>query len=456
MKTYLNYFYEISNVPRKPSNEEKIADYLVNFAKERNLKYFRDAINNVIIFKEASIGNEDKELIILQSHMDMICEKELGVAHDFLTQGLDLYVDGDFLKARGTTLGADDGIGVAYMLAILDSDIETPPLECLFTVQEETTMNGARMIDSSKLMSNKIISFDCFSEDFMWVSSSNSKEWISKTKKEYENTPKDYVTYKLELKNFKGGHSGLDIGDETRVNPIKLAAELLKGYDVCINEVKGGSRVNIIPREFAITFSTKEKLDTLISKIEGYKIYGDITLSEIQFCEKCFSQSLTKRLLDFVFYFKNGVCAYDDENNIILSANMGAIEEDECEILFKYSLRANDKNLGEKLKTEIDTLMSKNGIEIKEYDEMAGYFPDMNNSLISKCSSVYKECFGKDIKKIKTQACLECGFFAEKIKNLEYVAIAPNIYDAHSPNEKLSISSADRMWGYVVKLLSSI
>lgn len=228
MKTYLDYFFEISKIPRKSGEEKKIADYLVKFAKERELKYYRDEIDNVIIWKEASTGYENKGILALQSHTDMICEKILESVHDFSNDKLDIYIEDDFVKARGTTLGADNGVGVAYMLSILDSkEIKAPKLECIFTVQEETTMNGARFIDETKLLSNRMISFDNFSESDMWVSSANSKEWELKSNIEYDNISEENTTYKFELKDFMGGHSGLDIGDLDRVNPIKLAIELV-------------------------------------------------------------------------------------------------------------------------------------------------------------------------------------------------------------------------------------
>lgn len=457
MKTYLDYFFEISKIPRKSGEEEKIAEYLVEFAIERGLKYYRDDINNVVIWKEASLGYEDRESLALQSHVDMICEKTIDSTHDFSKDALDVYIDGDFVKAKDTTLGADNGVGVAYMLSILDSkEIKSPKLECIFTVQEETTMNGARFIDESKLLSNRIISFDNFSESDMWVSSANSKEWELKCDIEYEELTNDYCTYELKLIEFSGGHSGLDIGDESRVNPIKLAVELLKDKDILINELKGGSRVNIIPREFDVVFSTKENvedIDDKIAEINNRLKQGNVSLENTGFREKVFSRVTTKNIINFISNFDNGALKRDEEGNIVLSANIGAVEIFENEVIIKCSLRANDKILGESLKQEIESNMKENNIKVKFFDEMLGYFSKNNSKLVDKCARIYKETFGKEINKIKVQACLECGFFAEKIKDLEYVSIAPNIYNAHSPDEKFSISSANRMWEYIVNIL---
>lgn len=457
MKTYLDYFFEISKIPRKSGEEKKIADYLVRFAKERDLKYYRDEIDNVVIWKEASIGYENKEILALQSHTDMICEKTLESVHDFSNDKLDVYIEGDFVKARGTTLGADNGVGVAYMLSILDSEeIKAPKLECIFTVQEETTMNGARFIDETKLLSNRMISFDNFSESDMWVSSANSKEWELKSNIEYDNISEENTTYKFELKDFMGGHSGLDIGDLDRVNPIKLAIELLKDKEIWINELNGGSRVNIIPREFNVVFSTKENIEDIqnkIIKINNELKQGNATLSRVNFNGKCFSKGTTKNIINFIADFRNGALNRDNKNNIILSANMGAVEIINGEVVIKCSLRANDKFMGEMLKSEIENNMDKNNISVKFFDEMLGYFPENNSGIVEKCARIYKDTFGRDINRIKVQACLECGFFAEKIKDLEYVSIAPNIYNAHSPDEKFSVSSANRMWEYILNIL---
>jgi len=459
MKSYLEFFKEISKIPRKSGNEEKIANYLVEFANSRGLKYYRDEINNVIIYKDASMGYEDKETIALQSHTDMICEKTPESSHNFLTDSLDLYIDGDFVKARGTSLGADNGVGVSYMLSILDSDeIKTPKLECIFTVQEETTMAGAEFIDGAKISSNKVISFDNFSEDEMWISSATSNEWLLKIDTEYIEISNDYNTYELAFENFKGGHSGFDIGDENRINPIKLGVELLKDLDIYINEIKGGSRVNIIPRDFRIVFSTKADVSGLNKKVKELNkeiLFGDIGLKVLKFNKRCFSKESTLRIINFIKDYRNGALNKDKYGNVVLSSNMGVISVIESEVLIICSLRTNDLALGKELNSEIQDSIYENDIEIKKYEEFIGYFAKEDSELINKCSRIYKEMFNKDINRIKVQACLECGSFDKKISNLEYVSIGPNIYNAHSPDEMFSISSADKMFNYILNVLEN-
>ena len=223
----MKYFEEISKIPRKSGEEDKIVEYLKNFAIERNLEYYTDNYRNIIIKKNATPGKENNKPIALQAHTDMICEKTPESKHDFSKDGLDLYVEDDFIKAKGTTLGADNGIGVAIILAVLDCEkIKAPKLECIFTSEEETTMLGAINLDLDNIESNRIISLDNGKEGKILVSSAECNEWKGKVNFTREKTAKP--GFELVYDNFKGGHSGGNIGDETRGNPIKLAIEILK------------------------------------------------------------------------------------------------------------------------------------------------------------------------------------------------------------------------------------
>ena len=464
---FFKFFKEISDIPRKSSNEKKIADYLVEFAKYRKLKYYRDNLNNVIIWKNASKGYEDKPILGIQNHTDMICEKDEGIKHDFSKDKLKLYIDGDFVKAKGTTLGADNGVGVAYALAILDSnDIVSPELECIFTVQEETTMDGSRLLDVSKVKSRRIISFDSFYEDIMVVNSSSCKEWSSFRNINWQTLNRnEYVSYRLEFNNFKGGHSGLDIADEKRGNPIKLAFNLLSVFDkVLLSNINGGSRLSIIPRDVFIEFCVKKeeefkinKINEEIKKILAFFNCGEkIVLKKLNKYDKVMDFDTSRDILGFVNDFENGALAYDEENQVILSANMGVVEIIDDKVIFRYSSRSNERKIGNEMFDKINRLAKKYFIENIEYDEMKPFEPKENSTLVNDAARIYFDTFGKEIKKIKSQTCLEIGFLKEKIPELEYIAIAPNIYNAHSPSEKFSISSSKNIWKYVVNLLKRL
>ena len=465
---FLKYFYEISKIPRKSGNEEKIAKYLIKFAKERNLKYYTDSKFNVVIWKDASVGYEDKEILGFQCHTDMVCEKVDESSHDFLKDSLDLIIENGFLKAKDTTLGADNGIGVAYILEILDSNLNTPKLECIFTTQEETTMEGIRFLDGNILKSKRIISFDNFLDTEILISSATAKRWVSKIYMKKQEKDKNLIYYKLNISGFKGGHSGMDIWDKKRGNPIKIVVDILNELEsISIAEISGGSSENVIPRDINVIFAIEESEIGIIEKIESKfeslkKVYGNICiyLREIEDEEKeekrIYSKEDSKRLLEYIVNYKNGPLEYDKEGNVILSGNLGRIESFENYILLKYSVRYNDKKIGEKLVYEIEENMEKYNVICEESSYMLGYEEPKESNLLDIVEKAYIEVMGNIPKKKKSQACLECGYLGQKIENLEYIAIAPNIFDAHSPKERVEIASANKVWKIVEKIIEKI
>ena len=465
---FLRYFYEISKIPRKSGNEEKIAKYLIKFAKERNLKYYTDSKFNVIIWKDASIGYEDKEILGFQCHTDMVCEKVDGSNHDFLKDSLKLKVENGYIKTYDTTLGADNGIGVSYILEILDSNLKMPKLECIFTSTEETTMEGARFLDGNILKSKRIISFDNFLDTEILISSATAKRWVSKIYMKKQEKDENLIYYKLNMSGFKGGHSGIDIWDKKRGNPIKIVADILNEFDnISIVEIKGGSSENVIPRDINVVFAIEESERGIIEKIESKfeslkKVYGNICiyLKELEYLEKegirIYSKEDSKRLLEYIVNFKNGPLEYDEEGNVILSGNLGRIESFEDYVLLKYSVRYNDKKIGEKLVTEIEENMEKYNVICEESSYMLGYEEPKESKLLDIVEKAYIEVMGNIPKKKKSQACLECGYLGQKIENLEYIAIAPNIFDAHSPKERVEIASANKVWKIVEKVIENI
>lgn len=465
---FLKYFYEISKIPRKSGNEEKIAKYLIEFAKERNLKYYTDSKYNVVIWKDASIGYEDKEILGFQCHTDMVCEKVDGSNHDFLRDSLDLIIENGFLKAKDTTLGADNGIGVAYILEILDSNLNTPKLECIFTTQEETTMEGIRFLDGKILKSKRIISFDNFLDTEILVSSATAKRWISKIYMKRQEKDENLLYYKLDISGFKGGHSGIDIWGKKRGNPIKIVADILNEIEsIRVVEIKGGSSENVIPIDIKVVFAIEESergiLEKLESKFESLKkVYGNICiyLRELEDEEKegieIYSKEDSKRLLEYIVNYKNGPLEYDEEGNVILSGNLGRIESFEDYVLLKYSVRYNDKNIGENLVTEIEENMKKYNVICEESSYMLGYEEPKESKLLDIVEKAYIDVIGNIPKKKKSQACLECGYLGQKIENLEYIAIAPNIFDAHSPKERVEIASANKVRKIIEELIENM
>lgn len=465
---FLKYFYEISKIPRKSGNEEKIAKYLIEFAKERNLKYYTDSKFNVVIWKDASIGYEDKEILGFQCHTDMVCEKIDGSTHDFLKDSIKLKVEDGYIKTYDTTLGADNGIGVSYILEILDSNLKTPKLECIFTTQEETTMEGVRFLDGNILKSRRIISFDNFLDTEILISSATAKRWVSKIYMKRQEKDKNLIYYKLDISGFKGGHSGIDIWDKKRGNPIKIVADMLNEFEsIRVVEISGGSSENVIPRDIKVVFAIEESEKDILEKKENNleslkKVYGniDIYLRKLEDEEKeqvrIYSKEDSKRLLEYIVNYKNGPLEYDEEGNVILSGNLGRIESFENYVLLKYSVRYNDKKIGEKLVTEIEENMKKYDLICEDSSYMLGYEEPKESKLLDIVEKAYIEVMGNIPKKKKSQACLECGYLGQKIDNLEYIAIAPNIFDAHSPKERVEIESANNVWKIVKKIIENI
>lgn len=455
----IKFFQEISAIPRKSGNEEKIKDYLIDFAKKRGLEYYTDEYFNVII-KRKSLNNN--KTIAFQAHTDMICEKLEECKHDFSKDPIKLLIDGDYLTADGTTLGADNGIGMAQILAILDSEeINKVNIEGIFTVQEETTMLGAKEIDLTQIESNKIISLDGGKEGKILIGSANCLEWSSRIQKEYNTNLENYFEYNLIYKNFKGGHSGGNIGDEKRGNPIKLGINILKQVDdVYIKEISGGSRVNVIPRECNIKFyMQKEKLNVVEKLIKEQKEYYEDSYIELEELKsdrnKSFSKEVTNRIIDFVYNYENGVLDKKDGINM-LSCNMARIVEDENYINIEYSTRANDLEKRDKYLERLNKSLKKNNLETTWEQELKGVEQNENNDLINICNLAYKTLYKKDLEKMLTQTVVEGGFFADKIDNLEYVCIGPNTEDVHCPDERVSISSLERTYKFLLKILEII
>ena len=337
----MKFFYEISNIPRKSGNEEKISAYIQKFALERELKYVKDDYNNVIIFKGAQNSN-CKENIILQSHLDMVCEKEINSTHNFEKDGLNVYIDGDYLKAKGTTLGADNGIGVAIMLAILDSkEISHPPIEAVFTVEEETTMLGAQKIDTSVLKGNKMICLDNMNEKELWTGCASAKIIEYETNSQTIFLNENFKLITIGLDGFKGGHSGKDI-NKPRGNPIVemgcLLNKIMENNDIYIKNLYSKGKVNVIPREcYCDLYIKKNELNNikeLISKYEKELIYRikdtenlRMFVKEIEDKEKvCINSTNTNNVINILNTFPNGVYCTDQYGNPLVSLNVGVIE----------------------------------------------------------------------------------------------------------------------------------
>lgn len=465
-KKVFTFFEEISQIPRGSGDEKRISDYLVDFAKKRNLEVIQDEALNIIIRKDASKGYENAKKVILQGHMDMVNEKTEDSNHNFDTDPIELIVDGDFIHANKTTLGADNGIGVAMSLAILDSDdVAHGPLEVLITVSEETDMHGAQALSDSVLQGEYLLNIDSEEEGIMTVSSAGGELYFAHYTPEISDVPSDYKSYEIKFTGYKGGHSGGEIANN-RGNMIKVMADFLnKAKDSMLIDFASGSKDNAIPSNGIIKLATKEEdFDNIINELkEKYKgVDGDlkITYSEIEKVNKAQNIESSHDFSNWLIDQPTGVKAFTDDTKefVELSSTLAIvkkIEDGTYEIW--NSMRFGKRDEFEDFKNDFAQMSEK--YPAVKY-EFTNYYPEWEYKEDSKLRDIaiklYKEVTGKDMKVDITHGGLECGVFYIKYKNLDMISIGPDIFEAHTPRERLSISSTKRMYDFLLELLKNL
>ena len=446
MKSALNYFEEIMNIPRESGKEEKIAQYLIDYAKENNLEYHLGKYNTVFFRK----NNNSNKTIILQAHSDMVCVSTNN--YDFDNKGIPFYIDGDYYRAKNTSLGADDGIGVAIILAILQEHENMPNIEVMITTQEETTMLGAMNFDYSKITGKTLISLDGIKEADIESSSAGMCSITLNKKISYSSRKNN--TYKLSIKGFRGGHSGDDI-DKNRCNAIKLIASILKRLNCTqISNIEIGTRDNVIPSEGYVIFSSEYDADTIKNEIENFNFdlskedsnfhYDIETLDTSEAIEQ--SDDIVNLLNDL----KNGLLeTYSDDGFPLLSSNIGKVSIETDKVTIKYSIRSSDKSKEEDLINETKKTAEKYGFELV-VDSIKPFLPFKEKSKIRELlAESYKDLYGKDTTIKKIHACMEGGILSSNIQDLDICTIAPTIENCHSVNENVSISSTERVYKWL-------
>jgi dipeptidase D len=469
------YFEEIAKIPRCSGHEKAISDYLVNFAKSKNLKVERDNALNVLIIKPAFPGYEGAPTTILQGHMDMVCDKNKSSQHDFVKDPIEFRIEEDMLYAKDTTLGADDGIAIAYALSILESNsIPHPPLRVLMTTGEEIGLRGVSALNPSFLKGDFLINLDCEKEGILFTSCAGgvrTRHYIPAT---WENIEEDCISYLINIKGLKGGHSGIDI-NKNRGNSNKIMgrflSDLINKIDYHLVRINGGSKRNAIPREtesiVLINPSDKERLEEKVS------IWNKILKNELKYSDPRFAlkaeiieNSTTKvlkkdtinKLVNLLLVIPNGVQTMSSEFKGLVesSTNLGLVNTSEANILCESAIRSNVKSLKYYILKKLKTIASMLDINVEsdlDYPEWE-YQPD--SKLREICKNVYKKMYQREPKIAAIHAGLECGFFKEKNENLDIISVGPDMYDVHSPNEHISISSIERNWEYLLRILKEI
>ena len=464
------YFEQIAAIPHGSRNTKAISDFLVNFAKEHNLVWYQDENNNVVIVKEASAGYEAAEPIIIQGHMDMVCEKEKGVDIDFEKDGLKLYIDGDFLKAEGTTLGGDDGIAVAYALALLDSqEIAHPKLEVVITVDEEIGMLGADAIDLSMLTGHTMLNIDSDVEgSFLTGCAGGMAVNVTLPIKRVMQSGEKVA---LTITGLEGGHSGSEI-DKEHGNANILMGRLLRALfeetPFGIISLAGGLKDNVIPRECVTELLVPQENVNLVKEIADkldIELKKEFMTADPSVCIEF--EDLGKKeesILDFgsvsrvIFYLRsvpNGVQHMSQvmHGMVETSLNLGIMELKEDALHTVTSIRSSVGTRKADLLDRVTAIVELLGGEAEVEGDYPAWEYKQDSSLRPQIAKVYKQLYGKDPVFETIHAGLECGLLSEKIKNLDCVSFGPDNFDIHTPKERLSISSTGRVWDFIVEFL---
>ena len=461
----ITFFKELSKVPRNSKKEERIAEFLCNFAKERNLWYRKDNFNNVLIKRKASIGYENRKVIMFQAHTDMVCEKTKDSTHNFDTDPIEIIDEGDILRAKDTTLGADDGIGVAYLLLLLDDkDIKLPAIECLFTTQEEIGMNGARAFDYSDINASYLINLDGEEENTAIVGCAGGVSVnYSKVVKQEKCKGK---AYKLEISGLYGGHSGVNI-DKGRMNSNLLVALLLeKISDIKIVSFNGGSKDNAIANRSEIIFLSNLNVKSIIDKnLSGVTFKNEDKNVEINVSilddtqYNCISNCESLKFLSLIRDLRQNVIEYskDIEGLVETSGNIGIVNIKNGKISIVESLRSSVDAKRNLVKEYNNNLASSLEYEIKEEGEYPGWKYNKNSKLEKIYIQAYKKYHnGNDPIVCAIHAGVECGMIYEKLPHLDMISLGPDVKDVHTVNEKLYLLSCKTLLNTLLEIINNL
>lgn len=465
-----HYFEEICEIPHGSRNTKQISDYLVAFAKAHNLEYYQDEVNNVVMIQEATPGYEDADPIIIQGHMDMVCEKESDCEIDFDKDGLELYVDGDFLKARGTTLGGDDGIAVAYALAIMDSpEIAHPRLEAVITVDEEIGMLGAEVIDLSMLKGHKLLNIDSDVEGHFLTSCAGGM--AVETMIPVNHMRQNGLVVSVTVTGLEGGHSGSEI-DKEHGNANILMGRVLKyvsdRMEMGIIRLAGGLKDNAIPREckaeLLIPTEKREALEGYLKEVENC-LQKEFSASDAGVCivteigEEKEAQILSyNAMARVIFYLRNVPNGIQHMSRVIpglveTSLNLGILELKEEGLSAITSVRSSVSSRKEELRDRLEHMAEFLGGEVEVSGDYPAWEYKADSDIRATISAVYQELFDEEPVFEAIHAGLECGILSGKIANLDCVSFGPNNYDIHTPKERLSISSTEKVWKLLKEFL---
>ncbi|MDR3652552.1 MAG: aminoacyl-histidine dipeptidase [Paludibacter sp.] len=469
-----HFFHEINQIPRPSKKEEGVIAFLKLFGQQHKLETKIDKAGNVLICKSATGGYEMRKKIILQAHMDMVCEKNSDVNFNFDTDPIQTFIDGDWVKAKGTTLGADNGIGMSMMLALLAADnLSHPALECLFTVDEETGLTGAFALEQNFLSAEILINLDSEDDGEIFVGCAGGIDTTAVLNYKSEKTPDSYFAFTVSIKGLTGGHSGDDI-DKGRGNANKILNRFLwtlnKKMDLRLHSFDGGNLRNAIPREAlavaCVPFSEKENvrvlfnhyLNDLETEIADVEPTMKLTLESETLPETVIDKNTSNALLNVLYACPHGVIAMsrDMPGLVETSTNLASVKMRENDtILITTSQRSSVESSKYDIEQQVDAVFTLTGAEVTHGDGYPGWKPNLKSDILNIAKESYVKLFAEQPKIRAIHAGLECGLFLEKYPYLDMISIGPQMYGVHSPDERLSISSTQKCWKWLVDILAT-
>lgn len=470
-----SYFEKICKIPRPSRKEEKIGAWLMEFAREHQLEARQDEAGNILIIKPATAGKEQVPTVVLQSHMDMVCEKNSDVQHDFDKDPIEPYIDGEWVKAKGTTLGADDGIGMAAALVVLTSeDIQHGPVECLFTVDEETGLSGAFALKSGFFKGRILLNLDSEDEGEIFIGCAGGIDTVVRLPYENESTPGGQFAVRVTLKGLQGGHSGDDI-NKGRGNAIKILNRFLwdmnEKYGISVAFFEGGNLRNAIAREAAavITFDEKLKenirIDFNVYAAEMERVWKltepglKMELESADLPAKVLTAGATEALLNSLYACPHGVfsMSYRMPGMVETSTNLAAIRFTEDNVILITTSQRSDID-SEKLNIAhmVASVFRMAGASVEHGEGYPGWLPNPDSAILKAAVDSYKRLFGKVPVVRSIHAGLECGLFLEKYPGMDMISFGPTLRGVHSPDEKINIETVEKWWKHLVDILETL
>ncbi len=471
-KLVFDYFSQINKVPRPSKKEEKIIAFLQQWAKDNDIECHADETGNLLMRKGATPGMENKATVVLQGHMDMVCEKTSDCNINFDTDPIETYIDGDWMRAKGTTLGADDGIGIALaMAALTDSKIEHGPLECLFTRDEETGLTGAFAIKPGFMTGKYLINLDSEDEGEIFIGCAGGANTEATLDVETEDLPANYFPVRLSIDKLRGGHSGDDI-NKHRPNAIKLLVRFLdqarEKYDIRLTDIQGGNLHNAIPRQaeavIAVPFKDKEniRVDFNVFSREIEEEYHDeasmTTHMESEEASSCIRKDIADKLIMALNAVDNGVyeMSIDLPGLVETSSNLASVHLEGDKVRLVTSQRSSIDSQRKALSASVSSALRLAGFVTKTADGYPGWKPNAESKLLKIAVDSYKRLFGKEPKVKAIHAGLECGLFSEKYPGMDMISFGPTLRGVHSPDECLLIPTVDMVWKHITAILKDI